>query len=183
MADDAIFDRIFDLLLGHEGGFQQDKNDRGNWTGGVVGAGVLRGTKYGISAAAYPDLDIERLTVEQVKAIYEKDYYRATRCQDLAPPLALLMFDAAVNNGQGNAIRFLQRAVDVADDGRMGPVTMAAIGRLPMWDTAEQFQRQRIRHMKKLSDWPRYGAAWAERLVAIAVQAVALPAWLNARND
>lgn len=41
-----------------------DRNDKGNWTGGRVGVGQLKGTKYGISAAAYLHLGIKSLTLE-----------------------------------------------------------------------------------------------------------------------
>ena len=61
MANDADFKQAFDLLIGHEGGYTNNPNDPGNWTGGKVNSGTLRGTKYGISAASYPTLDIKNL--------------------------------------------------------------------------------------------------------------------------
>jgi hypothetical protein len=35
-----------------------DERDPGNWTGGAIGKGELRGTKWGISAQTYPQIDI-----------------------------------------------------------------------------------------------------------------------------
>jgi hypothetical protein len=55
------FDRIFDFVVGSEGGFTDNPADPGNWTGGKIGAGECRGTKFGISAGAHPDLDIANL--------------------------------------------------------------------------------------------------------------------------
>ena len=58
----AAFDQAFDIVvLGTEKGYQNDPRDPGNWTGGAVDQGTLRGTNFGISAASYPTLDIARL--------------------------------------------------------------------------------------------------------------------------
>jgi len=64
------FDRMFDLVACHEGGFTDNAADPGNWTGGAIGAGLCRGTKFGISAAAYPELDIAGITLDAAKEIY-----------------------------------------------------------------------------------------------------------------
>lgn len=45
-----MFDVVFERLMPHEGGFQCDPKDRGNWTGGRVGVGELKGTNRGIAA-------------------------------------------------------------------------------------------------------------------------------------
>ena len=61
------FDKAFDRLIGHEGGFTNDSRDAGNWTGGKVGVGKLVGTKFGLSAATYPTLDIKNITIVEAK--------------------------------------------------------------------------------------------------------------------
>ena len=55
------FEKAFERLIGHEGGYSTDRNDPGNWTGGKVGSGTFKGTKYGIAANTYPNLDIKNL--------------------------------------------------------------------------------------------------------------------------
>src|ERR1041384_5177399 len=110
----STFDRLFDLVVGHEGGFTADPADPGNWTGGAVGVGACRGTRFGISAAAYPNLDIANLTLEAAKAIYQRDYWQCIAGDRLPPALALLVFDAAINNGTARAIRWLQQTLQVS---------------------------------------------------------------------
>jgi lysozyme family protein len=78
------FDRMFEIVAGHEGCLTAHPADPGNWTDGAVGAGICRGTKFGISAAAYPDLDIANLTLDAAKALYQRDYWQriaGTVCQ------------------------------------------------------------------------------------------------------
>ena len=47
---DSKFILSFDRVIGHEGLFQNDRDDRGNWTSGKIGVGELKGTKFGIAA-------------------------------------------------------------------------------------------------------------------------------------
>ena len=54
-AGDDGFAAAIAMVLAHEGGFQGMPDDPGNWTGGRLGDGTLKGTKFGISAASYPD--------------------------------------------------------------------------------------------------------------------------------
>jgi lysozyme family protein len=119
------FDQAFDRLIGHEGKFTANPADDGNWTGGRQGRGELKGTKYGISAASYPHLGIKGLTLEQAKAIYLEDFWGVIGRAH--PSIKFQMFDAAVNHGRGNAVRILQPAVMVADDGIWGPRSQAAL--------------------------------------------------------
>src|SRR5271156_6577955 len=109
----ASFDIAVNITLqpDHEGGFQNNSNDRGNWTGGAIGVGQLKGTNRGISAAEFPNLDIQNLSVEDVKNIYHEKYwgffYAAINDQNVASKL----FDLGVLFGQGTAIEVLQQVL------------------------------------------------------------------------
>lgn len=67
------------VALKHEGGYSNTRNDPGNWTGGQVGIGALKGTKYGIAAHVYPALKIKNLTLEDAKSTYERDIGESAR--------------------------------------------------------------------------------------------------------
>lgn len=121
------FDEIFERVIGHEGKLSMDPNDRGNWTGGQIGVGELLGTKYGISAAANPDLDIRNLTIEQAKDRARARYWDPIRGDELGMPLDEFVFDFAYNSGPKRAAAALQRAVGTLPDGVIGPKTLAAL--------------------------------------------------------
>jgi lysozyme family protein len=77
------FANCFAFTLGAEGGYSNNPGDPGNWTGGAVGHGEVRGTKYGISASAYPALDIANLTEAQAEEIYRRDYWASLHGDEL----------------------------------------------------------------------------------------------------
>lgn len=84
-------------------------------------------TKYGISKRAHPDKDIANLSREDAEAIYRRSYWNAVKADLLPEPLALLVFDTAVNMGTKIAVQILQRVLDVEDDGTLGPQTLLAV--------------------------------------------------------
>lgn len=147
------FDHAFDALISHEGGYVWNPADPGGET------------KFGISKRQYPSLDIRNLTLADAKAIYLRDYWQRAQCDRLPPDLAFDVFDAAVNSGVGTAIRWLQRAAGVADDGVVGPLTLAAIQRLD--DTSAlraRYSGHRLEFMTRLSTWDVFGKGWARRM-------------------
>lgn len=151
----------FDIVIGEEGGFTVDPNDSGNWTGGRIGVGENRGTKYGISAAAFPTVDIQALTLEEAEKLAKTAYWDPYHCDSLPPLLGYLVFDAAYNGGQ--PVRWLQRAVRAVEDGVMGPATLAAIQSTPPAVVATRFMAYRLDYWRSLNAWKEFSSGWAGR--------------------
>lgn len=158
------FDTAFDRSLDSEGGFQADPNDRGNWTTGIQGKGRLKGTKYGIAAMTYPDVDIKGLTVAEAKTIYRRDWWDRFNMDQFPSALQAQMFDAAINHGMHTATRLVQRAVGVKDDGIIGPVTRGAIAQTEINDLLMLFLAERLEFMTNLRTWSNFGRGWARRI-------------------
>ena len=158
------FNEAFARVIGHEGKFQDDPNDRGNWTTGKIGVGQLKGTKYGISAMSYPEEDIRNLSLDRARFIYKRDFWDRVSGDHLHNAVVYQLFDAAINHGVGNAIRFLQRALGVADDGVMGDITHAAIKTMGVDDLLHRFNAERLEFFTRLSTFDRYGRGWSRRV-------------------
>ena len=165
------FVKAFEYVVGREGVFDDDPNDWGNWTGGKPGEGELKGTKYGISAKAYPDLDIASLSLDDAMLLYRRDYWMKCDCDSLPAGLALAVFDCAVNQGVKKAIQCLQRAAGVNDDGKIGPHTRAAIARLDPVIGVEYFQAERILEYVTVPTWERFKRGWMRRVIGTAITA------------
>jgi lysozyme family protein len=171
---EQVFLTAFGVVVGEEGNFSCNTADPGNWTSGQCGVGRCVGTKFGVSAAAYPTLDVVNLTIADAQAIYRRDYWERVQGDALPPPLALLVFDAAVNNGTVRAIRWLQQAVGVSVDGVLGQVTLAAVSARSGSGAAilAEFQAQRMTFMAGLPTWRTFGLGWARRLCRLPFDAI-----------
>jgi lysozyme family protein len=143
--------KIFEHTLSVEGGYVDDKYD----TGGK--------TKYGISQKAYPDLDIKNLTLETASGIYYRDYWLASRCDELHVTLAICVFDASVNMGVGRSIRLLQEVLNVTQDGVFGKITMGALREKDQVTLAGEFTQKRIETYATFKQFSRYGKGWVSR--------------------
>lgn len=173
------FDQAFGILVdqAHEGGFTQDPQDRGNWTGGAVGAGVCKGTKYGISAAAYPGEDIEHLTLDRAKTLYARDYWGPAGCDAAPEVLKFDLFDMAVNQGVKPAIKALQHAVGETEDGVLGPMTLQALQSTLPSRLLFRFDAARLVRYAELDDarWLRFGRGLVKRVASNMVMAASQP--------
>jgi hypothetical protein len=158
------FEESFKMLIGHEGGYSNDRNDPGNWTGGKVGIGQLLGTKYGVAANSYPLENIEGLSLERAQQIYRRDYWDKIKADDLPKHIRFAIFDGAVNSGVGQAARWLQRAVGVIDDGVIGQGTLAAVRAMDPYKLAAVFNGQRLKFMTELKVFDKFGKGWARRI-------------------
>ena len=155
----SAWETIFRIVVGHEGGYVHDRRDPGGET------------KYGISKRSHPTVDIGALTLDGARRIYKANYYDKIHGDDLDPGLALVAFDAAVNNGVGQAIRWLQAAVGVKVDGVIGPATMTALARADPQKTLVELHSARIFMMAGLSTWKHFGRGWSRRLANLPYQA------------
>ena len=112
------FKEMINVVLGHEGGYVNDKDDSGGET------------NWGISKRAFPDLDIKNLSRDDAINIYKTHYFIPSRAKELPSELRLTYFDMCVNMGQSRAVKILQNAINgkgkhkVKVDGKIGPNTI-----------------------------------------------------------
>lgn len=158
------FNRYIDRVLKSEGGYSADRNDPGNWTGGHVGLGQLKGTNFGISAASYPNIDIKMLTRDEAIAIYRRDFWLPIGGDNMPAAVAFSALDGAINSGVLRSIMWLQQAAGVADDGKWGPITAGAIKTADPNDLLLKYNAYRLLFMTQLSVWGNYSKGWARRI-------------------
>lgn len=147
----TAFDQVFDRLMEHEGGYVNDPADPGGET------------KWGISKRSYPNLNIQTLTREEAREIYTRDFWTRGKMDQFEPAIAFQVFDFAVNSGIETAIRKMQTAVGVADDGHVGPITIAALKAMSVTDFIMLFVAERLEFWTRLANWPAAGKGWVRR--------------------
>lgn len=153
------FDDAFHKLLGHEGGYVDHPKDPGGATRWGVTERVARATGYSGHMRDFP--------VELAKAIYRRDYWDAVKADQLPAPVRYAVFDAAVNSGTTQSAKWLQRAVGAADDGAIGPKTLALVGASDPYQLKATLLGDRLAFMTNLPTWPAFGKGWARRIADI----------------
>lgn len=150
------FDTAFGNLLSHEGGFSNHPDDPGGKT------------RYGITEAVARRVgyrgNMDELPLDLAKRIYKAEYWDGVRADELPAQVRYVLFDAAVNSGVGQAIRWLQRAAGVEADGVIGPRTMAAVAAIDGSQLKARMLGQRLRMMTTLYNWPAFSRGWARRI-------------------
>lgn len=115
----ADFNQAVQKTLVHEGGFVDNPNDPGG------------ATKYGITQADMPGVDIRSITPEQATEYYSEHYWKPLYSQITDQLLAEKLFDMGVLFGVGTAVKLLQIAlvnkVSLVTDGFFGPGTLSAV--------------------------------------------------------
>jgi len=145
------FEACMPFIFREEGGFTKDAHDPGNWTGGKVGKGVLKGTNFGIAANSHPNLDIPNLTKAEAAKLYRVEYWNACSCDLLVTGVDLVVMDAAVNSGVGRGRSLRDATASIGD---------------PM-KRIDAISDKRRAFYKGLTAFSRYGKVWLGRVARI----------------
>lgn len=148
------FEVCINRLLDNEGGYVNDPRDPGGET------------RWGIAKRSYPTVDIANLTRDDAIAIYRRDFWDRCHCDEVPAQIVFQALDFAVNSGIETAVRKLQRAAGVADDGHWGEFTRAAIATANPYALTVRFIAERIDYWTALKTWPAFGKGWARRAAA-----------------
>jgi lysozyme family protein len=133
------------FTLKYEGGFADDPHDPGG------------ATNMGITLATYrADIDckgsiaaLRAMTVETAGIVYQKHYWAPISGDLLPSGLDVLLFDIAVNMGQGREMRIARATAHLSGLARITAVHNLRLG---FW--------------RRLAIWARFGKGWAARETA-----------------
>jgi len=152
------FDKAFDLLIGNEGGYVNNPAD----TGGETNWGITRAVAVDNGYTG----SMKLMTKETAKQIYKKMYWDKLQCDQLGFVVAFQLFDAGVNHGNSQAVKFLQRAISVVDDGVIGAKTIAATNSLDDLQIVMLFNAERIEFYSSLKTFSTFGKGWVRRVAS-----------------
>lgn len=120
---------MIDDILRREGGFVDHPADRG----GPTKFGVTQKTLSAYIGRVALRREVEGLSEEVARDIYERNYFYGPRIDRLPAPVQSFVFDCAVNHGPRQAVKFVQRVCNharyqplLSEDGAMGPNTRKA---------------------------------------------------------
>ena len=150
------FDDAFEALLRAEGGYSDHPADPGGATRFGVTQAVARSEGYKGDMREYPLSDAKR--------VYRKRYWTALRLEEVPPRIRFDLFDAAVNSGTAQAMKWAQRILQIPDDGKVGPVTIQALNTVNVNKFLAKYNAARLHFLTSLPGWANFGRGWARRI-------------------
>ncbi|WP_082980536.1 glycosyl hydrolase 108 family protein [Mesorhizobium sp. WSM3873] len=169
---DRNFARALALVLKSEGGWSDRKADPGGATmKGVTLANFRRYVKADASKG-----DLRKITDGQVATVYRRFYWDAVSGAELPDGVDYAVFDFAVNSGPGRAAKYLQAMLGVAQDGRIGPATLAAARAKPAGVVIDMLCDARLAFLQRLPIWPTFGKGWSARVASVRSEALLISA-------
>jgi len=165
---DRNFQRALKLVLRHEGGYVDHPKD----PGGATNKGVTIGTFRRYVKADATKADLKAITSEQVATVYYRHYWSAVMAHELPSGLDYAVFDYAVNSGPDRAAKHLQALVGVTVDGRIGPATLAAVGKKDTAVLINALCNRRMEFLRGLKTWNTFGKGWSRRVAEVRAQSL-----------
>lgn len=162
------FDACLAETLRHEGGWADDPDD----PGGATMKGVTIGTFAQYKGRKVTKAELRAISDSDLRTIYRRNYWDKVRGDDLPPGLDLVAFDAAVNSGPARGARWLQQALGVTADGKIGPVTLDAAQKADAGFIIERALNNRMAFLRGLKTWWKFGKGWTARVDAIRAAAL-----------
>lgn len=145
------------------------------WEGGDVNHPKDPGgaTRKGITQATYDKWRASRgqakqsvfkMTDAELKQIYREWYWNAVKGDELPYGVDLAVFDYGVNSGPARAVKALQALVGAAQDGIVGPETLAKTRSKDAAELVKAICARRLSHYSSLSTWSVFGKGWSRRI-------------------
>jgi lysozyme family protein len=120
--------------------------------------------------------DLRAISDAQVAVVYRRFYWDAVLGAELPDGVDYAIFDFAVNSGPGRVAKYLQAAVGVAQDGRVGQATLAAVKARPAGVIIDALCDARLAFLQRLPTWKTFGRGWSDRVRSVRVQALLMSA-------
>lgn len=153
------FEDALKLVLKYEGGYVNNPADPGGETNLGVTVGVARANGYMGS--------MKDFKFEDAIPIYKKQYWAAVRADELPEKLRYPVFDAAVNSGVSQSIKWLQNAVNTKEDGIIGEITLKSIQSSNIDYVFRKILSSRLKCLAGLKTWNTFGKGWTNRICSI----------------
>lgn len=160
------FESAFSKVIKSEGGYVNNRHDKGGMTNHGCTAKVWAAFNKRDIATVTED-EMRKLTIDDVKPVYKKNYWDVVKGDDLTDGLDYSIFDCAVNSGPGRAAILLQKIVGVKPDGDIGKITLAAVKKYDTKELINKYNVSRVNFLKSLDDYKHFGKGWTARVDSV----------------
>lgn len=154
---------ILPKTLAHEGGWADHRDD----PGGATMRGITIGRYSEYLGRRATKTELRNIPEEHVQAIYRTGYWNPIQGDQLPSGMDYTAFDASVNSGLGRGPKWLQRALGVKLDGKIGNGTLAAARAADPAKVIVAANAYRMGFLKGLRIWGTFGKGWSRRVAEV----------------
>lgn len=170
------FAACLEHLWPFEGGYVDHPED----PGGATNLGITFDVLQRWRGRTITKQDVRNLAKSEAAQIYEARYWRPLSGDALRPGDDLAVFDFGVNSGIDRSAKYSQAIAGVTQDGKIGPITLAAIAAVPSRDFIKRLCARRLSFVQGLRIWETFGKGWSRRIAS--VEATAL-SWVSTKQE
>jgi lysozyme family protein len=164
------FAASLNLVLQSEGGNDDDPADHGGRTSRGI---TQREYTAWLAEHGRPNADVWHAPQSDIEAIYHDEYWEPW-CDMLPGGVDYIFFNNCVLDGPHRAIVLLQQALGVPADGRVGPLTRAAIKTCDPAATIARLSKASETFYRGLHQ-PRFLKGWLNRVAFVEKNALDMP--------
>ncbi len=157
------FQASLKAVLKSEGGNDDDPDDHGGRTSRGI---TQREYDAWCLEKGHPKGDVWQAPQSYIDAIYRDEYWNPY-CDNFPIGLDYLYFDMAVNAGPYRAAVLMQHALGVTADGRIGPITRAAVAKADPNSLISAYSEAKRAFYLGLHQ-PKYTKGWLNRTAEVA---------------
>lgn len=158
------------VITKYEGGYGWDAADPGG------------PTKYGItcydlaehrhqkmtSMSAWAPI-VKAMSLREAEDIYATKYALQCRFDDLISGPDCAILDFGINSGPSRAVKYAQTIAGTAQDGVLGPQTLAAINKIDPNHFIDVYCDARLHFLHNLGTWSTFGRGWTNRVADLRI--------------
>jgi len=164
----ANFDAWLEAVLEHEGGYVNHPDDPGGATNKGITIGTLKRLGIDVDGDGDSDLaDLKALRRSDVARVYRLFYWDAVKGDQLPSGVDVVVADFAVNSGPSRAAKHLQRALLLAEDGDIGPKTLATVAGYNPLRVIDAVSSGRMKFLRGLKTFKTFGKGWTRRVMEV----------------
>lgn len=161
----ARAERLIPFILKWEGGYVNDKYDKG----GATNKGITISTFRHFYGGKMTIDDLKNITNEQWEKIFLVGFWRPFRADDIkCQAIANICVDWAWASGTTTAIRQVQKILGVTADGIAGDITIGAINKCDAEDLFNRIKKARIDFVNAIvrnnPTQARFSRGWVNRI-------------------
>lgn len=168
----ANYPAVMAEIFKHEGGYVDHPSDPGGATNMGITFAVLQEWR----GKPITKADVKALSKAEASLIYEARYWAPIKGDSLPAGIDLVTMDGSVNSGIGRGPKWVQTALHVTVDGKVGPTTITAANVANKAQVINDACDARMAFLRGLKTWPTFGKGWESRVKAIRSKALQMAA-------